>query len=226
LTKESKINPFCAVPGCKTKQRHEDDPVVQGLIGLLTCPGKLIAVVRSAMEELISSLENDLAANRTFAWLTRLRQPEEMYIRMLYVLFVADGCEVLHVLSGSPPNGMSALYKRVNEVVFEGRGELQAKKRGLNFGQFTPMDVLHNAAHGSFQALLTWLSIQSYPGYLKDFPQGYFRHLRTYCRYLAHIEDLFNAGREKGDVLAALTNLHRPGSYWKAEQERPTEAER
>jgi hypothetical protein len=176
------------------------------------------------MEELRDSICRDLADGRMFAWLARLRQPEELYVRTLYALFISDEKELHHILSGDIPNGLSSLYRRVNAVVFEGRGLLQVSQPGLTYGAFAPMGTLHEGAHVSFRAFATWVSLaqnaQSLP---TGFPDKYFEHLRTCCTYLSHMHELFKAGRPKDVVLAAAINLHRPASYWEAQQKRAKE---
>ncbi len=101
--KKPRVNPHCSVPGCRTKQRHSDDRIVQGVMAVFSTPAKLLSVTRTAMEQLMASIENDLTKSRHFSWMTRIRQPEEMYFRALYVLFIADADERLHIFSGNTP---------------------------------------------------------------------------------------------------------------------------
>jgi hypothetical protein len=207
------------VRGCKTDKPHSDDPIVKGLIREFAPPDKLTFRAFQAMEELRDSICRDLADGKLFAWHARLRQPEELYIRVLYALFISDQRELHHILSGEPPNGLSGLYRKVNEVVFEGRGLLQAPQPGLNYGAFTPMDTLHEGAHVSFRAFMTWISLAQNAQFLPpDFPGTYYKHLATYCAYLKHMHELFKAGRPRSVVLQAVINLHRPASYWEARQ--------
>jgi len=59
----------------------------------------------AAMAELRESICRDLVNKKVFAFHTRVRQPEELYIRTLYALFVASKEEIPHILSGATPNG-------------------------------------------------------------------------------------------------------------------------
>jgi hypothetical protein len=222
--RKAKINPQCPVRGCRTNKPHADDRVVKGLIYEFAPPDKLTFWVLHAMAELRDSICRDLADGKLFAWHARLRQPEELYIRTLYALFISGEKELHHILSGDMPNGLSGLYSKVNEVVFEGRGLLQVTQPGLNYGAFTPMDTLNEGAHVSFTELMTCIGFVRNPEYLSaDFPDKYFKHLTTYCTYLHHMHELFKAGRTKDAVLAAAINLHRPASYWEAQRERAKE---
>jgi hypothetical protein len=211
---KKKINPHCAVPGCKTKQPHQDDHIMKGLIAEFGPPDKLTYWVLGAMTELRESITRDLMEKRIFAWHTRLRQPEELYIRALYVLFIATEKEKHHILSGETPNGLSSLYAKVNEVVFDGQGLLQTEQAGLKYGSFTPMETLHDGAHVSFRAFLTVIGTVKNPEYLgSDFPGKYLVHLNTYCNYLNYMRQMFKAGKSKEVVLAGVKNLHKPGVY-------------
>ncbi len=120
-----RINPHCPVRGCETKKPHADDPIVQGLIREFAPPEKMTIWALNAMVELRESICRDLTEKKVFAWYSRLRQPEEMYIRTLYAIFIATDGDLPHILSGDRPNGLSPLYTEVNKVVFEDRGLLQ-----------------------------------------------------------------------------------------------------
>jgi hypothetical protein len=178
-----KINPHCPVPGCKAKAPHAGDQTVQGLIQEFAPPAKLSFWVLHGMVELRDSICRDLVENKIFAWHTRLRQPEELYIRTLYALFIAEEKELHHILSGDMPNGLSGLYSKVNSLIFEGRGLLQVSQPGLTYGTFTPMDTLNDGAHVSFPAFMTCTGLARNPDFLApDFPGKYSKHLTHIAR--------------------------------------------
>ena len=214
MVKKKKANPHCPVNGCKTTKPHADDPIVKGLILTFAPPEQMTLWVRTAMAELSESICRDLMAKKAFAWHSRLRQPEELYIRTLYALFIATEKELHHILSGDMPNGLSRLYEEVNKVVFQRRGLLQVSQPGLRYGTFKPMDTLNDGAHASFRAFMTCIGLARN---LQDLPlpEEYCKHLATYCTYLDYMHDMFKAGKEKKDVLSGLINLHRPGDHWK-----------
>ena len=118
-------------------------------------PDKMTAWTLAAMTELRESICRDLVNKKVFAFHTRVRQPEELYIRTLYALFVASREEIPHILSGTTPNGLSNLYREVNRLVFDDRGLLLVQQAGQNFGTFIPIDTLHDSAHASFRSFLT-----------------------------------------------------------------------
>jgi hypothetical protein len=194
-----RINPYCPVRGCGTTQPHADDPIVKGLIHEFAPPEKMTMWTLAAMAELSNSVCRDLTEKKTFAWYTRRRQPEEMYVRTLYALFIATDKELHHILSGDTPNGLSRLYIEVNKVVFGGRGSLQVSQLGLSYGTFKPMDSLHEGAHTSFRAFITCIGLARDPRLLPS-AEKYCKHLTTYCKYLEYMHGMFKAGKEKKDV--------------------------
>jgi hypothetical protein len=193
----------------------------EGIIAEFGPPEKLAGWVLSAMAELRESIMKDLMEGRMFAWQTRLRQPEELYIRTLYLLFIATEDEKHHILSGETPNGLSGLYERVNKTIFEGRGLLQTAQPGLTYGSFKPLDTLNDGAHVSFHAFVTCIGLIRNPEFLdNDFREKYFKHLNTYCNYLNYMRGMFKSGKSKDAVLDGVKNLHKPAAYWTEQQKR------
>lgn len=204
---------YCAVPGCTTKLAHMDDPIVQGLHMEFSDPVKLTSWVKAALGELINSIHADLKENRVLAYMSRWRQPEELYYRALYVLFIATPDEIPHVLSGDTPNGFAAIYRSVNNVIMEDRGTLEKLQPGLTGGEFTAMRTLNDSAHGSFRFIISCVGMARNPEFQKNFPK-HFEHLNRYWKYLDYMEGMFRAGKTKADVLVGVKNLHKPASAW------------
>lgn len=213
MAKNAKFNPHCPVPGCKTTKPHAEDPIVKGMILEFASPERMTLWARTAMTELHESICRDLIAKKVFAWYSRLRQPEELYVRTLYALFVATEDELPHILSGDRPNGFSDLYEKVNKVVFDGRGLLRVDQPGLSNGTFKPIDTLNDGAHASFRAFLTCIGLARNQDNLPP-PEKYCEHLATYCRYLNYMHEMFKAGKTKEEVLSGVKNLHMPASHW------------
>ena len=94
MKKPPKVNLHCAVPGCRTKAPHLDDPTVKGLVHNFSDPAKVALWTMASIAELGNSIATDLAAGRNFALITRSRQPEELYIRALYAIFIATPDEL------------------------------------------------------------------------------------------------------------------------------------
>ena len=210
---KKKINSNCPVPGCRASKPHADDPIVKALILQFADPEKMTLWTSAAMAELTESICRDREENKIFAWYSRLRLPEELYIRTLYALFVATEMELHHVLSGAPPNGLTDLYAKVNKVVFDGRGRMHVSQTGLTHGTFKPMDILHSGAHGSFHAFLICIGLSRNTENMAS-PEKHREHLQKYCAYLEYMHGMFNAGKEKRHVLAGVKNLRRPASEW------------
>jgi hypothetical protein len=216
MKKNKKANPHCPVPGCKTTQPHANNPIVKGLIQAFAPPNKMTMWAKTAMGELTHSICRDLDDKKVFAWYSRLRQPEELYFRTLYALFIASEKELHHILSGDIPNSLSGYYEKVNRVVFQGRGLLYASQPGLKFGPFKPIDTLHEGAHASFPAFMACIGFSLHPEWVPPV-EKYRKHLDTYYTYLNYMQGMFESGKSKTDVLSAVINMHRPASYWQAQ---------
>jgi hypothetical protein len=178
-------------------------------------PAEVIDWTKRCIVELIQSVIDDVNKGRIFAYLTRWRDPEELYTRVLYALFVAPAEHLPHIFSGGMPNGFAAMWKKVNEIVFEGNGTLFKEQVGLNGEVFTPMETLNQNAHNSFSTMLTTISVvrsnaQDWQTRIKK----HVEHWQKYVEYLNHIEQLFRAGRGKEDVLQAIINMHRSIKRW------------
>jgi hypothetical protein len=161
--KKPKKNPHCPVPGCKTKQPHLSSPITVGLHHVFSDSERLALWVKSCIVELVQSVIDDVNKGRYFAYLTRWRQPEEMYHRALYMLFVADQAAIPHIVSGELPNSFSDMWKAVNKTVFDGKGTLDQKQPGLSGEEFTAMNTLNNSAHASFATIITCVDFARKP---------------------------------------------------------------
>jgi hypothetical protein len=111
-----KLNPHCPVLGCRTDKAHDTDPLVQGMLAEFGSPEKLKLWMRTAMAELSQSICRDLQEKKIFAWLSRLRQPEEIYVRTLYTLFIATKEELPHIVSGGTPNRIIATLRQLHDL--------------------------------------------------------------------------------------------------------------
>ena len=210
---DSITTPACPVSRCKAKTPHVDDSTVKAF--MRQSPAEVIDWTKRCIVELIQSVIDDVNKDRIFAYLTRWRDPEELYTRVLYALFVAPADHLPHIFSGEMPNGFAAMWKQVNEIVFEGNGTLFKEQVGLNGEVFTPMDTLNQGAHNSFSTMLTTISVvRGKPEEWQPRIKKHVEHWQKYVEYLNHIEQLFRAGRKKEDVLQAIINMHRSIKRW------------
>jgi hypothetical protein len=142
-----------------------------------------------------------------------MRQPEELYFRTLYILFIASDDEIPHVLSGDLPNSFSQIYKAVNEAILEGRGEMTEVKPGLVSGEFRMIDNLNDGAHVGFGAMQMIVNIAQNPEHKPNLA-AYLNHIETYCTRINYMRQMFEGGKPKDVVRDAVINLHRPKEYW------------
>lgn len=217
MEKQKDLNPNCPVLGCKSKAPHQADPAVQALLS--EPPATIVDWTKRCIVELIQSVIADVnapGAGRMFAYLTRWRDPEELYRRVLYALLVAPASHLPHIFSGDPPNGFLAIWRKVNEVIYEGRGELLKERTDPAGKTFTAMDLLNQNAHNSYFTMLMTFNVvrESGEGW-KTYVQKHIESWQRRVEYLNHIEGLFRAGRDKAVILNAITNMHRPLEAWK-----------
>lgn len=217
MKKQKQVNPCCPVPGCKTEAPHTADPNVQTLLGQSSAT--IVDWTKRCMVELIQSVVADLnapGAGRMFAYLTRWRDPEELYHRVLYALLIAPESHLPHIFSGAPPNGFSSIWRKVNETIYEGRGELLQERTDPSGRAFTPMDLLNQNAHSSyFTMLMTFNLVREGSDEWKTYVQKHVQSWQRRVEYLNHIEGLFRIGRDRAIVLNAITSMHRPLEAWK-----------
>jgi len=103
------------------------------------------------------------------------------------------------------------MYRKVNQLIFGGKGLLEVKQPGLTSGTFTAMGTINSGAHASFSTMLMVIGFAKNPEYFKAYTNGeYFDHISIYCSYLDHVGKQFAAGKDKAAVLAELTDLHLP----------------
>jgi hypothetical protein len=205
--------PACPVPRCGAKTPHANNSTVRAFMS--QSPAEVIDWTKRCIVELIHSVIDDVNKGRIFAYLTRWRDPEELYTRVLYAVFVAPIDHLPHIYSGEMPNGFAAMWKEVNQKVFEGNGTLFKEQVDLSGEIFKPMDALNQNAHNSFSTMLTTIGVvRSKPEEWQPRIKKHIEHWQKYVEYLNHIEQLFRAGRKKEDVLQAITNMHRSIKRW------------
>jgi hypothetical protein len=205
---KAKSNPHCPVPGCRTDQPHRNDLAVRELIASLESPDKLLLLVIHAITEIRDSVVRDVQERQIYAWCSRVRQPDELYYRTLYLMFCAPDAHVPHILSGCVPNSISLQYKEVNRVIFGDRGTLLTKRQGPTGGEFTVMENIHSAAHISFPAL-RMCEVVSQSGQTPSRITAYIKHLDGLYERLNYMCGMFANGKTKEDVKLGLINLHR-----------------
>lgn len=221
---KKQLNPHCPVPGCRAKAPHRQDPHVEALLN--QSPATITEWTKRCIVELVQSVIADVnapGAGRMFAYLTRWRDPEELYHRVSYALLIAPENHLPHIFSGELPNSFSAIWSKVNEVIYEGRGELLKQRIDPSGRTFSAMDLLNQNAHNSyFTMLMTFGVVRESSNEWKTHVQGHVDSWQRRVEYLNHIEGLFRIGRDKAVVLKAITSMHRPLEAWKDVKETAT----
>ncbi len=201
------MNPHCPVPGCETSQPHLSSATTAGLCHAFSAPDRLALWVKCCISELVQSVSDDVKKRRFFAYLTRWRQPEEMYHRALYMLFVADQAAIPHIVSGERPNSFSTMWREVNRAVYDGRGRLDQKQLGLRGEAFTAMETLNNSAHASFATIVSCIDFVKRPEFHKRIIDQHIQYWRLLCKNLDYLEQRFKEGKTRAEVLDAFKKL-------------------
>jgi hypothetical protein len=205
--KNTSINHFCPVAGCRTKAPHTDDKAVAALLQIANRPAVLSGWATDGLKELRDSICNDVENQRWFAAVTRLRQVDEIYVRTIYGLLLVEEDRLPHFLSEKPPNGYSALYDRVAADVYGKTGTLRDRRPGLYSGDFSAMDMLNHTAHVSFLSLTTARGIHNDPRQI-DW-QGYIKAIGARIDRLNTLTEMFSAGSSKAEVLSTLRSQYK-----------------
>lgn len=205
---EGREKPAFPVAGCKTKQPHLSNLTTAGLHHAFSDPERCAQWTKHCIVELIQSVIADVKEGRFFAYLTRWRQPDEMYYRALYLLFVADKNAIPHVVSGELPNSFSVMQKAVNHTVFGGKRALDKPLSGLSGEQFTVFDTLNNSAHASFATIVSCIEFAKKPEFRTPIIEKHLEYWKTLCNNLDQAERMFRDGKKREEVIVEFRKLH------------------
>jgi hypothetical protein len=152
MAKKVPQNPFCPVVSCKTDKPHTDDPFVRGLLAYT--PAVIARQALIGMTQLRDSMQDDLNGNRSFAFLTRFRQIEELFHRTIFYLFAATPEEIPHFLSEVPPNRFDHIFKLLNQRLCDERFTLDKHViQAVGLPDQRLWTIMHETAHVSMRAL-------------------------------------------------------------------------
>jgi hypothetical protein len=216
MKKEKKLNPNCPVFGCRAKLPHRQERHVDALMRLVELPQLMCGYVMDGLAHLGNSACNDLANHNALGFLTRQRQIQELYLRTLYLLLLADTAEQIHMVSGAMPNGLSGYYRKVNEVIYHNQTDWEGTTPGLNGDTFTIMETLHDGAHVSFKSLV--MARGYYDQELAMDPERFADYIKKLISKLAYMHGMFKDGRPREHVLDGMQAMHQPSEYWEKQQ--------
>ena len=214
--KERKVNPHCPVFGCSAKKPHRQERHVDTLMRLVELPQLMCGYVMDGLAQLGNSASNDLANRNALGFLTRQRQIQELYIRTLYLLLLADPAEQMHMVSGAVPNGLGRYYRKVNEGIYHNQTDWEGTITDLNGDTFTIMEHLHDRAHVSFKSLVAARGY--YDQELAMTPEHFADYIRKMIATVNYMHGMFEAGKPREHVLDGMQAMYQPPSYWEEQQ--------
>jgi hypothetical protein len=211
-----RINPHCPVNGCRTKKPHRQDRHVEALMRLVELPHLMCGYVMDGLAQLGNSAGNDLANLNALGFLTRQRQIQELYLRTLYLVLLADPAEQIHMVSGDLPNGLGRYYRKVNEIIYHNQTDWEEVTPGMNGDTFTIMETLHDGAHVSFRSLV--MARGYYDQELAMTPERFADYIKKMIAKLTYMHGMFKAEKPREHVLDGMQAMYQPPSYWEEQQ--------
>lgn len=170
---------------------------------LRTQPALLAGYADAGLTALRESIVMDIKEKNTFAWLTRFRQTEELYVRTIYALLVVSDDRIPHFFSEVYPNGLRDIYDEVNRIAFAGQGRLDMTLNDPEVSNFKVMDFFNETAHVSFRS-------QVHAGHLYSIPDWsmigdlHVARIDTHRDLFQQIVLLFSTGKDREEVLQML----------------------
>src|SRR3990172_11768219 len=120
-------------------------------------PWKLVHDYMSVMVEIGVSMRNDANNNRKGAFIARLRDYKECYLKGLWVGLMATPEEIIHDASGEKPwLTLTKLVKRVGMTIFDEEGKVSASPLTQRKAKFDAMDILNTSMRLTPLFLLHW----------------------------------------------------------------------
>jgi hypothetical protein len=184
---------------------------------LVERPHLMCDFMGEGLSALGNSACNDLANRNALGFITRQRQIQELYVKSLYLLLLADPNEQAHIVSGDMPNGLAGYYRKVNEMVFSKQDDWEAVRPGLNEDRFTIMDTLNDGAHVSFKSLMMARSYFNRPESVMT-PERFAAYIRDRLIKITYMKGMFASGKPREHVLDGVRAMHQPASYWEEQQ--------
>jgi len=110
MNQNQPATPACPVSRCGAKTPHTTNVTVHAF--MRQSPAEVIDWTKRCIVELIQSVIDDANKGHIFAYLTRWRDLEELYRRVLYAMFVAPADHLPHIFSGEMLNLTILEYER------------------------------------------------------------------------------------------------------------------
>jgi hypothetical protein len=191
----------CSKCGQKHLKKHSVLKVIRAIE-----PWKLVHDYTSVMVEIGVSMRNDANNNRKGAFIARLRDYKECYLKGLWVGLMATPEEIVHDASGEKPRlTLTKLVKRVGAEVFHQESKVSARRLTQRNTKFEAMDILNTSMH------LTPLFLLN---------RGLMSNLEAKCMYdsvlksidmettqLKYVSGALKADKRKKDILDSFRQL-------------------
>jgi hypothetical protein len=191
----------CSKCGQKHFKKHSVLKVIHAIE-----PWKLVHDYMSVMVEIGLSMRNDANNNRKGAFIARLRDYKECYLKGLWVGLMATPEEIIHDASGEKPRlTLTKLVRRVGTAIFDDESKVSTRRLTERNTKFEAMDILNS-------------SMRLTPLFLLH--RGLMSNLEAKCMYdsvlksvemettqLKYISGALKADKRKKDILKSVRQL-------------------
>lgn len=200
LEKEASMA-FC--PECR--KDHLLDPVLRFINAQE--PFALVSDYADALEELLLSMRDDAANDRRGAFMSRLRDYKECFLKGLWIGLIATPEQVLHDASGAPPHNL--MFARLAKQVFPDIFGIESAFTQVHVSpenvEFTAMNLLNASTHMSplflgYRRILCQAAVQQMYTVIDTSVQNEV----TILRYVA---GMLKAGKPKDVVIGAVRRM-------------------
>jgi hypothetical protein len=191
----------CSRCGQKHFKKHSVLKVIHAIE-----PWKLVHDYTSVMAEIGASMRNDAANNRKGAFIARLRDYKECYLKGLWVGLMATPEEIVHDASGEKPRlTLTKLVKRVGKTVFDDQSKVSASSLTQRKTKFEAMDILTTSMRLTPLFLLHWGLMSDLEA--KRMYDGILKNMQTETAQLKYVSGALKAAKRKQDILGSLRQL-------------------
>jgi hypothetical protein len=164
----------------------------------------------SVMVEIGASMRNDATNNRKGAFMARLRDYKECYLKGLWVGLMAAPEEIVHDASGEKPRlTLTKLINRVGREVFDEESKVSASRIAQRRTKFEAMDILSTSMRLTPLFLL-------HQGLMSDLEakrmySNVLNSVEMETAQLKYVSGALKANKRKKDILHSLRQLVKCG---------------
>jgi hypothetical protein len=194
----------CHHPKCKMD--HLADPILAYIHKLPAY--ELVTQYADALEEILTSMRDDIKHDRRAAYLTRLRDYLECYFKALWTGLLATPDEIIHDASCQAPYLMlSELAKKVCKEVLEEDSKLSQAFLSPENVQFKPIHLLNATTHMTALYLTYYKTLDE--ASIQNMYSGNDRSAQFQVAALRYVAGMLKAGKPRSITIQGVRQISR-----------------